>query len=45
MTSRRLIPLALTAGMAAALAMAGPAAASTAPVQLTLPAPDRKSVV
>jgi len=39
MTLRRLIPLALTAGMAAALAAAGPAVASTAPIQLTFPAP------
>ena len=37
MTLRRLIPLALTAGMAAALVVAGPAAA--APLQLTVPAP------
>lgn len=37
MTSRRLIPLALTAGMAAALAAAGPAAA--APLQLIIPVP------
>lgn len=37
MTSRRLIPLALTAGMAAALVAVGPAAAATTPLQLTLP--------
>src|SRR5205823_224275 len=39
MILRRLIPLALTAGMAAALVVAGPAVASTAPIQLTLPVP------
>jgi dienelactone hydrolase len=39
MTLRRLIPLALTAGIAAAVVAAAPAVASTAPVQLTLPAP------
>jgi dienelactone hydrolase len=39
MTSRRLIPLALTAGVTAALLAAAPAVASTAPLQLTLPAP------
>jgi len=39
MTSRRFLPLALTAGMAAAVVAAGPAVASTAPLQLTLPAP------
>lgn len=39
MILRRLIPLALTAGMTAALVAAGPAVASTAPLQLTLPAP------
>ena len=39
MTVRRLIPLALTAGMAAVLVAAGPAVASTAPVQLTFPVP------
>jgi hypothetical protein len=39
MSLRRVIPLALTAGMAATLVAAGPAVASTAPIQLTLPAP------
>ena len=39
MTLRRFLPLALTAGMAAAVVAAGPAVASTAPLQLTLPAP------
>jgi dienelactone hydrolase len=39
MASRRLIPLALTAGVAAALLAAAPALASTAPLQLTLPGP------
>lgn len=39
MTLRRLIPLALTAGMAAAVVAAGPAVAATAPLQITLPAP------
>lgn len=39
MTLRRLIPLALAAGMGTALVAAGPAVASTAPIQLTLPAP------
>jgi dienelactone hydrolase len=38
-TLRRLIPLAVTAGVAAALVAAGPAVASTAPVQLTFPVP------
>jgi predicted dienelactone hydrolase len=39
MILRRLIPLALTAAMAAAMATAVPAVASTAPIQLTFPAP------
>lgn len=39
MTLRRFIPFALVAGMAAAVVVAGPAVAATAPVQLTLPAP------
>jgi len=39
MTSHRFLPLALTAGMVAAVVAAGPAGASTAPLQLTLPAP------
>jgi dienelactone hydrolase len=39
MTLRRLIPLAVTASVAAALVAAGPALASTAPVQLGFPAP------
>lgn len=39
MTLRRLISFALGVGVTAALVAAGPAAASTAPVQLTLPAP------
>lgn len=39
MTLRRFLPLALTAGMAAAVIAAGPAVASTAPLQLTLPPP------
>lgn len=39
MTLRRLIPFALTAGMAAALVAAGPTVAAAAPLQLTLPVP------
>ena len=39
MNVRRFMPIALTAAMAAAMATAVPAVASTAPVQLTIPAP------
>jgi hypothetical protein len=39
MTFRHLIPLALTAAMATTVGATGPAVASTAPIQLTLPAP------
>jgi hypothetical protein len=39
MTLRRFLPLALAAGMAAAVATAGPVAASIAPLQVTFPAP------
>ena len=39
MTLRRLLPTVLAAGFAAASVAAGPAAASTTPLQIALPAP------
>ncbi|HEX4700758.1 MAG TPA: hydrolase, partial [Pseudonocardiaceae bacterium] len=45
MALRRFLPLALAVGMAAALATSGPAAASTAQLQLTFPAPTGRHAI